>query len=99
MPLSDYEQRLLKQIEIDLQADPQFVSIVRSKSLRALLLRRRLQGAAVFIIGLALMIAGPAVRAATIGSFPVLCVIGFVLMYAGAVLAICLPHIRSAGRP
>src|SRR6476646_8597056 len=55
MPLSDHEQRMLDQIESALYAeDPKFASSVRGGGLRAPSARRRLQGAALFVLGLAM---------------------------------------------
>jgi len=48
--------------------------------------RRRLQGAALFVIGLAMLVSGVAFKATMIGSFPILSVIGFVVMFCGVVL-------------
>ena len=90
MPLSEHEQRLLDQIERALYAeDPKFVSTVRGGRLRKPTRRRRLQGVAVFALGLVLLILGLAVRALYIaGSFPIVSVIGFLVMLAGAVMAV-----------
>ena len=60
MPLSDHEQRMLDQIESALYAeDPKFASSVRGGTLHAPSARRRLQGAGLFVLGLALAIAAP----------------------------------------
>ena len=68
MPLSDHEQRMLDQIESALYAeDPKFASSVRGGTLRAPSTRRRLQGAALFVIGLAMLVAGIAFPATLIG--------------------------------
>ena len=90
MPLSEHEQRLLDQIERALYAeDPKFVSSVRGGRLRKPTRRRRLHGVAVFALGLVLLILGLAVRALYIaGSFPVVSVIGFLVMLGGAVMAV-----------
>ncbi len=90
MPLSEHEQRLLDQIERALYAeDPKFVSTVRGGRLRKPTRRRRLQGIAVFALGLVLLVLGVAVRALWIAdNFPVLSVIGFLVMLAGAVMAV-----------
>lgn len=89
MPLSDHEQRMLDQIESALYAeDPKFASSVRGGNLRAPSARRRLQGAVVFIVGLALLICGVALRATQISGFPILSVFGFILMFGGVVFAI-----------
>ena len=90
MPLSEHEQRLLDQIERALYAeDPKFVSTVRGGRLRRPTRRRRLQGVAVFVLGLVLLVVGVAVRALWIMDyFPVLSVIGFLVMLTGAVMAV-----------
>lgn len=96
MPLSDHEQRMLDQIESALYAeDPKFASSVRGGTLRAPSARRRLQGAALFVIGLAMLVSGVAFRATMIGSFPILSVIGFVVMFGGVVFAITGPRVRD----
>src|SRR3982075_4229003 len=89
MPLSDHEQRMLDQIESALYAeDPKFASSVRGGTLRAPSARRRLQGVALFVIGLAMLVSGVAFKATMIGSFPILSVIGFVVMFGGVIFAI-----------
>ena len=73
MPLSEHEQRMLDQIESALYAeDPKFASSVRGGNLRTPSTRRRLQGAGLFVLGLAMLVAGVAVKATMIGGFPVL---------------------------
>ncbi|CDO89264.1 hypothetical protein AWC29_07820 [Mycobacterium triplex] len=97
MPLSDHEQRMLDQIESALYAeDPKFASSVRGGGFRAPTARRRLQGAALFVIGLAMLVSGVAFKATMIGSFPILSVVGFVVMFGGVVFAITGP--RMSGR-
>ncbi|OBJ49778.1 DUF3040 domain-containing protein [Mycobacterium sp. 1423905.2] len=89
MPLSDHEQRMLDQIESALYAeDPKFASSVRGGGFRAPTARRRVQGAALFIVGLAMLVSGVAFKATMIGSFPILSVIGFVVMFGGVVYAV-----------
>jgi cytochrome c biogenesis protein CcdA len=96
MPLSDHEQRMLDQIESALYAeDPKFASSVRGGTLRAPSTRRRLQGAALFVIGLAMLVAGIAIPATRIGDFAILSVVGFIVMFGGVVFAITGP--RTAG--
>jgi len=97
MPLSDHEQRMLDQIESALYAeDPKFASSVRGGTLRAPSTRRRLQGAALFVIGLALLVSGVAFKATWIGdSLPILSVIGFLLMFGGVVFAITGPRVAG----
>ncbi len=71
MPLSDHEQRMLDQIESALYAeDPKFASSVRGGSLRAPSTRRRLQGAALFVIGLAMLVCRRGVQGHDDRKFP-----------------------------
>jgi hypothetical protein len=98
MPLSDHEQRMLDEIESALYAeDPKFASSVRGGTLRAPTTRRRIQGAALFVIGLAMLVSGVAFRATMIGGFPVLSVVGFLVMFGGVVFAITGPRMNKAG--
>ena len=98
MPLSEHEQRMLDQIESALYAeDPKFASSVRGGNLRKPSTRRRLQGAGLFVLGLAMLVAGVAVKATMIGGFPVLSVLGFVVMFVGVVFAVTGPPV-SGGR-
>jgi hypothetical protein len=98
MPLSDHEQRMLDEIESALYAeDPKFASSVRGGTLRAPTTRRRIQGAALFVIGLAMLVSGVAFKATMIGTFPVLSVVGFLVMFGGVIFAITGPRISKAG--
>ncbi|MDT5008445.1 MAG: hypothetical protein QOH57_62 [Mycobacterium sp.] len=93
MPLSDHEQRMLDEIESALYAeDPKFASSVRGGTMRAPSTRRRIQGAALFVIGLAMLVSGIAFPATIIHGFPVLSVIGFLIMFGGVVFAITAPR-------
>ena len=86
MPLSEHEQRMLDQIESALYAeDPKFASHVRGGRLRAATSRRRLQAAALFALGLVLLIAGIALPIKP-GGFPIVSLIGFVVMFGAGVL-------------
>ena len=99
MPLSDHEQRMLDQIESALYAeDPKFASSVRGGTLRTPSTRRRLQGAALFVIGLAMLVAGIAIPATRIGDFAILSVIGFIVMFGGVVFAITGPRAGKGDR-
>lgn len=96
MPLSEHEQRLLEQIERALYAeDPKFASNVRGARLRSPSRRRRLQGIAVFVLGLVLLVVGAAVMRLWVGSVPVVSVLGFLVMFTGAAVAI---FARGAGQ-
>ena len=98
MPLSDHEQRMLDQIESALYAeDPKFASSVRGGGLRAPTARRRLQGAGLFVLGLAMLVSGVAFKATMIGTFPVLSVLGFIVMFGGVVFAITGPRLAGRG--
>jgi len=98
MPLSDHEQKMLEQIESALYAeDPKFASSVRGGTLRAPTARRRFQGAALFVLGLALLVSGVAFKATMIGGFPVLSVVGFLVMFGGVVYAITGPRVSKSG--
>jgi hypothetical protein len=97
MPLSEHEQRLLEQIERALYAeDPKFASTVRGAKMRRPTRRRRLQGAALFVLGLVLLIVGVIVPLRAF-EVPVISVFGFLVMFAGAVIAI-LGGRRRAGK-
>lgn len=86
MPLSEHEQRMLEQIESALYAeDPKFASSVRGGRLRTTTSRRRLQAVALFVLGLVLLIAGIAIPVRP-GGFPVISLVGFIVMFAAGVL-------------
>jgi VIT1/CCC1 family predicted Fe2+/Mn2+ transporter len=88
MPLSEHEQRLLEQIERALYAeDPKFASAVRGGRMRKPSRRRRLQGIALFVAGLVLLIVGVIVPLRAF-EIPVLSVAGFLVMFTGAVVAV-----------
>lgn len=100
MPLSDHEQRMLDQIESALYAeDPKFASSVRGGNLRATSARRRLQGVGLFVLGLAMLIGGVAIKATMIGGFPVLSLLGFVVMFGAVVFAITGPKVAGDRGP
>ncbi|MDQ3761744.1 MAG: DUF3040 domain-containing protein [Actinomycetota bacterium] len=87
MPLSEHEQRLLDQIERALYAeDPKFASNVRGARMRSLSHRRLIQGVALFVLGLLLLVAGVVLPIRPVG-IPVISVLGFLVMFAGAVIA------------
>ncbi|SNT22391.1 DUF3040 domain-containing protein [Rhodococcoides kyotonense] len=88
MPLSEHEQRMLDQIESALYAeDPKFASHVRSGRMRTASSKRRFQAAALFVLGLVLLIAGVALPFKP-GGFPVISLVGFVFMFGAGVLFI-----------
>jgi hypothetical protein len=68
VPLSEHEQRLLDQIERALYAeDPKFASTVRSTDLKSHLLRRIKRAAAVFGLGLVILVVGVAIPVLAVG--------------------------------
>ncbi|WP_328392198.1 DUF3040 domain-containing protein [Nocardia sp. NBC_00416] len=86
MPLSEHEQRMLEQIESALYAeDPKFASSVRGGRLRTTSSRRRLQAAALFVLGLVLLVAGIALPVRP-GGFPIISLVGFIVMFGAGVL-------------
>jgi uncharacterized membrane protein len=88
MPLSEHEQRLLDQIERALYAeDPKFASTVRGARLRRPSRRRRLQGIALFVLGIALLVLG-VVLPLKPGGVPVVSLLGFLIMFFGALLTL-----------
>jgi uncharacterized membrane protein len=98
MPLSEHEQRLLDQIERALYAeDPKFASNVRGARMRSRSHRRRLQGIALFALGLLLLVAGIVLPVRPIG-IPIISVLGFMVMFAGAVVAIFSHRVAGEGR-
>ena len=61
-------------------------------------------GRSAFVIGLAMLVSGVAFKATMIGSFPILSVIGFIVMFGGVVFAITGPRVtggrdRSGSEP
>jgi hypothetical protein len=88
MPLSEHEQRLLDQIERALYAeDPKFASTVRGARLRKPSRRRRLQGIALFVLGVALLVIGVMLPFKPAG-IPVVSLLGFLVMFVGALLTL-----------
>ncbi|MEY7971891.1 DUF3040 domain-containing protein [Saccharomonospora xinjiangensis] len=91
MPLSEHEQRLLDQIERELYAeDPKFASAVRGTKMRRPTRRRRLQGAALFVVGVAMLVLGVAGSAPflRIAEVPWVSVLGFLVMFGGVLMAV-----------
>ena len=85
MPLSEHEQRLFDRIERALYAeDPKFASTIRGARLRPSR-RRRIQGITLFVLGIALLVCGMLVPL-KVFAIPVVSVVGFLMMFVGAVL-------------
>lgn len=88
MPLSEHEQRMLEQIENALYAeDPKFASSVKSRQLGKPNGRRTLQALAVFVVGLVLLVGGLVIDV-TIGGFPIISLIGFLVMFGAGLIAL-----------
>ena len=83
MPLSEHEQRLLEQIERALvDDDPKFASSVRTGD-RRLKARRKLQlGAALVVVGMAVMVGGAVAQSFLIGG------LGSLVAFAGLALGV-----------
>ncbi len=88
MPLSEYEQRLLEQMERALYADdPKLASALRNGSSQTISGKRLIVGGLAMVGGLAVLIGGVATAIVILG------VVGFLLMLVGVML------IASAARP
>lgn len=86
MPLSEHEQQMLDQIEQALYAeDPKFASTVRGSRLRKRPRRKRLQGIALFVLGILLLVGG-LILDVRVASIPIISVVGFLVWFFGAVL-------------
>jgi DUF3040 family protein len=96
MPLSEHEQRLLEQIERALYADdPKLASTIRSTNPRVYVVRRLWRSFALFLLGLATLIA--AVVVTGVGGI-ILGLTGFGLMLLAA-LRLAADLKRLSGRP
>jgi hypothetical protein len=79
---------MLEQIENALYAeDPKFASNVRSRRFGGSTARRRLQAAVMFIVGLVLLIGGLVVDV-MIGGFPIISLVGFLVMFGAGLMAL-----------
>jgi hypothetical protein len=83
VPLSEHEQRQLKQIEQALRAgDPRFANAVRAADPRVHYKRRVVAAVAGFVIGVGLLLAGVVINVIPIA------VAGFVVMLTGSLWAV-----------
>lgn len=92
MPLSEHEQRMLDDLERRLSADDPrlvrtFVDATRPRRDR----RRIIGGAVVVLVGLALLVLAVSLPMVWLG------VAAFLVMLAGAVLAVTAPHVSRGG--
>jgi Na+/melibiose symporter-like transporter len=99
VPLSEHEQRLLEQIEQALYAeDPKFARSWRVRDLRSLQRVRAIRAGLLVLVGLALLVAGVIVQPTATVVGVALGVTGFLLMLAGAWLAMSTRSRTSAPR-
>jgi len=85
MPLSEYEQRVLEQMERQLSSDdPKLVHTLQGGPTSSL--RRWLVAGAGFLVGLGVLITGTATSTTVVG------VLGFVMMFGFVVLAFSPPR-------
>lgn len=90
MPLSEYEQRVLEQMERQLTSDdPKLASTLHGRAPSPL--RRWILAGAGFLAGLALLVAGAAASLAWLG------VLGFVAMFVSVLLAFSGPRRGPVG--
>ncbi|MGZ4436176.1 MAG: DUF3040 domain-containing protein [Nocardioides sp.] len=83
MPLSEEELRLLEQMERALVAeDPKLASTLRGTSLRASARRRSILAGGVFVVGIAVLMAGAVLQQTWLG------IAGFVVMLGSAYVAL-----------
>ncbi|MDG3011987.1 DUF3040 domain-containing protein [Rhodococcus sp. D2-41] len=97
MPLSEHEQRMLDEIESALYAeDPKFASHVKGRRFRTPSNRRRLQAVTVLVLGLVLLVLGVALPLKP-GGFPIVSLIGFIVMFGGGVMLLLGGSLRQKG--
>ena len=83
MPLSEEELRLLEQMEQALaQEDPKFVSALRGSSLERVARMRTVAAAAVFVLGVVMLMGGAVSQQTWLG------ILGFVVMLASATVGL-----------
>ncbi|PFG42838.1 Protein of unknown function (DUF3040) [Isoptericola jiangsuensis] len=88
MPLSEYEQRVLEQMERALESDDPRLATTLQRSRRRSPLRFVLAGIGV-VLGLLLLVVGVATQQTWLG------VVGFALMFAGVATAFAAPRSRG----
>jgi hypothetical protein len=99
VPLSEHEQQLLNEIERALyEEDPKFAANVRGARLRGPLSRGRVQGLGLLVLGAAAIVVGFLVPVQPHG-VPVISVIGFPILLAGAMVFWTSVHLRARAGP
>ncbi|MFM9378143.1 DUF3040 domain-containing protein [Gordonia sp. VNK21] len=95
MPLSEHEQRMLDEIESALYAeDPKFASAVTKQRVGGVTTRRRIQAAALIVVGLALLVGGLMVDI-EVGGLKIVSLVGFLLMFVGGLLLLIRPRAKQ----
>ncbi|WP_165759403.1 DUF3040 domain-containing protein [Mycobacterium decipiens] len=95
MPLSDHEQRMLEDIERELQGqDPKLADDLRAPSWS---IRRPMLAAALFVSGLAAMLSAIVLVPNIVLALLTVSVLGFLLMLAGGLCLITGSRIHRAG--
>lgn len=90
MPLSEHEQRLLDQLEQQLNAeDPKFASALASDPARSLSTRHIVLGVLVTIAGILILLGGVATSLIIVG------ILGFLIMGAGVYIAMSRPKFKG----
>ena len=85
MPLSEYEQRVLEQMERQLTSDdPRLANTLTSRGRRSV--SRYVLGGVGVVVGLLLLIFGVVASRAWLG------VLGFIVMFAAVTYAVARPH-------
>jgi hypothetical protein len=83
VPLSEEELRLLEQMERALaEEDPKFASTLKGTAFRRSARRRAIVAGVVFIIGIAVLMAGAVLRQTSVG------ILGFVIMLGSATVGL-----------
>lgn len=85
MPLSNYEQRVLAQIEAQLcDEDPKFAAALARSRRHSPCLARKVRAAAFFATGVVVMLGGLMLPSLMIGEFAALSIVGFLVMFGAA---------------
>ena len=94
--MSEYEYRVLAQIETDLcEQDPRLVARFRN-AVPHIGRIGIVQGAALCVVGWAMMRSGVAFKATMVGGFPVLSVAGYLVSWAGTLHVLTTPVLERA---
>jgi len=93
MPLSEYEQRMLEQMERQLRSDdPKLADALGSRRASG---SRVLLGVVVLIAGMGMLVGGVALQSLWLGGIPWLGIAGFLAMFGGVWIALAKPRQRG----